>query len=88
MAGAQRDEKSEPRAQPVKTTTAGLKTGRKGVQGANRANDAVFDSSHVCGICNKCFGRSKSTSLQRVLELKKVIPRCGTSGPGLGIGRV
>lgn len=38
------------------TTATGPKTGRRN---GYSANTATTDPPHVCGICNKCFDRSK-----------------------------
>ena len=40
-------------------TTGGPKSGRR--NGAANGAGSSSDPPHVCGICNKCFDRSKST---------------------------
>lgn len=74
MAGQQSNEKVVATASSAKagTATAGSKTGRRNGHSAAKGNGSASDPPHVCGICNKCFDRSKLFKFGRELGFRSL----------------
>ena len=71
MAAQQTTEKVTGAAPSTKTgpSTTGSKVGKRAANGSHARTGTASDPPHICGICSKCFDRSKSLFLVQYADV-------------------